>query len=219
MNARSLSNNKAPATFTVPGALEGKLISFDAEFVSVQEEESTLTETGTKVVVQETRHALARISIIDCDKRRVTLDDHVLPREPVVDYLTRFSGIVAQDLDPTQTTHNLISTRSAYLKLRYRQDQGCIFVGHGLRQDFATVNIAVPPNQILDTVEIFHQPGVRYISLRSLANHVLGRDMQQDTHDSVEDALAAFELYEKALEWKREGVFDKRLQRLYTDGQ
>jgi PAB-dependent poly(A)-specific ribonuclease subunit 2 len=219
MNARSFTSNKAPATFTAPGVLRGKLIAFDAEFVSVQEEESTLTETGTKVVLQETRHALARISIIDCDKRTVMLDDHVLPREPVVDYLTRFSGIVAQDLDPTQTTHNLISTRSAYLKLRYLQDQGCIFVGHGLRQDFATVNIAVPPNQILDTVEIFHQAGMRYISLRFLANHVLGRDMQQDTHDSVEDALAAFELYEKALEWKREEIFDKRLQQLYTFGQ
>ena len=166
MNARSFSNNKAPATFTTPGVLKGKLIAFDAEFVSVQEEESTLTETGTKVVSQETRHALARISIIDCDKRTVMLDDHVLPREPVVDYLTRFSGIVAQDLDPTQTIHNLISTRSAYLKLRYLQDQGCIFVGHGLRQDFATVNIAVPPNQILDTVEIFHQPGaVHFVAI------------------------------------------------------
>jgi PAB-dependent poly(A)-specific ribonuclease subunit 2 len=219
MNARCFSNNKAPSTFTTQGALRGKLIAFDAEFVSVQEEESTLTETGTKVVSQETRHALARISIINCDNRTVMLDDHVLPREPVVDYLTRFSGIVAQDLDPTQTIHNLISTRSAYLKLRYLQDQGCIFVGHGLRQDFATVNIAVPPNQILDTVEIFHQPGVRYISLRFLANHVLGRDMQQDTHDSVEDALAAFGLYEKALEWKSEGIFDKRLQQLYTYGQ
>jgi PAB-dependent poly(A)-specific ribonuclease subunit 2 len=98
-------------------------------------------------------------------------------------------------------------------------ERGCIFVGHGLRQDFATVNLAVPPHQILDTVEIFHQPGRRYLSLRFLANHVLGRDMQVSTHDSVEDALAAYELYEKALEWKRDKVFDQRLQALYTRGQ
>ena len=80
---------------------------------------------------------------------------------------TRFSGIVAQDLDPSKTTHNLISTRSAYLKLRYLMERGCIFVGHGLRQDFATVNLAVPPHQILDTVEIFHHPGRRYLIVRS----------------------------------------------------
>ena len=147
------------------------------------------------------------------------LDDHVLPRERVVDYLTRFSGIVAQDLDPATTKHILISTRSAYLKLRFLMEQGCIFVGHGLRQDFATVNLVVPPYQILDTVELFHQPGMRYISLRFLANHVLGRDMQQDIHDSVEDALAAFELVEKALEWKQNGTFDKQLQDLYAYGQ
>jgi PAB-dependent poly(A)-specific ribonuclease subunit 2 len=137
----------------------------------------------------------------------------------VVDYLTRFSGIVAEDLDPSKTPHNLISTRSAYLKLRYLMDQGCIFVGHGLRQDFATVNLVVPPHQIIDTVEIFHQPGMRCISLRFLANCVLRRDMQQDIHDSVEDALASFELYEKALEWKEQGVFGKKLQEIYTHGK
>lgn len=221
MNARSLSSNtsKIVRNFAADSIHSDKLIAFDAEFVSVQEEETTLAESGSKVVLQETRYALGRISIIDCDTRGVIIDDHVLPRERVVDYLTRFSGIVADDLDPTKTTHNLISARNAYLKLRYLMEQGCIFVGHGLRQDFATVNLQVPPNQILDTVEIYHQPGMRYISLRYLANHVLGRDMQQDVHDSVEDALAAFELYEIALRWKQEEVFDQKLQEIYSHGQ
>ena len=97
-------------------------------------------------------------------------------------------------------------------------EQGCIFLGHGLRKDFANVNLVVPPNQVIDTVEIFHQPGRRYISLRFLVNFVLKRDMQQDVHDSVEDALAAFELYEIALDWKRENIFDKKLQEIYTYG-
>ena len=221
MNARSLATNGNASNDFNPGSNfgEGSLIAFDAEFVSVQEEESILTESGSKVNIRETRHALARISVLDCANRTVLLDDYILPREHVVDYLTRFSGIIAQDLDPTKTSHNLISTRSAYLKLRYLMEQGCIFVGHGLRQDFATVNLTVPPNQILDTVEIFHQPGMRYLSLRFLANHVLGRDMQQDIHDSVEDASAAFELYEKALTWKNDGVFGERLQKLYELGQ
>jgi PAB-dependent poly(A)-specific ribonuclease subunit 2 len=48
------------------------------------------------------------------------------------------------------------------------------------------VNLVVPNQQIIDTVEIFHQERVRNISLRFLANYVL--DMQRDTHDSVEDA-------------------------------
>ncbi len=221
MSARSLAtvSSKPIVQFNVENIYKGKLVAFDAEFVSVQEEETTLLESGSKVILRETRHAVGRISVIDCTTRKVIVDDHVLPRERVIDYLTRFSGIVPEDLDPNQTTHNLISTRSAYLKLRFLMEQGCIFVGHGLRQDFATVNLIVPPCQILDTVEIYHQPGMRYISLRFLANYVLRRDMQQDVHDSVEDALAAFELYEKALEWKDAGVFDQRLQEIYSHGQ
>jgi hypothetical protein len=106
---------------SLPG--KGDLIAFDAEFVSVQEEESTLTKSGSKVTLREVRHAVARISVIDCKTRKVLIDDHVLPKEPVVDYLTRFSGIVAKDLDPSQSPHHLISTRSAYLKLRFLMER------------------------------------------------------------------------------------------------
>lgn len=204
-----------------PSALpgDGDLIAFDAEFVSVQDEESNLTESGTKVTLRETRHALARISVIDCRHGNVIFDDHVLPREPVVDYLTRFSGIVEKDLHPKLSPHHLISSRTAYLKLRCLVERGCIFVGHGLAQDFATVNLCVPGNQIIDTVEIYHKPAQRYISLRFLTNYVLKRDMQQDVHDSLEDALAAYELYLKSVELKEKGVFARLLDELYHFGQ
>jgi PAB-dependent poly(A)-specific ribonuclease subunit 2 len=97
-------------------------------------------------------------------------------------------------------------------------ERGCIFVGHGLQQDFWTANLAVPANQIIDTVEIYHKPAQRYVSLRFLTNFVLKRDMQQDVHDSVEDALAAFELYKKAVELKENGEFDRVLNELYEYG-
>ena len=80
------------------------------------------------------------------------------------------------------------------------------------------VNLVVPNNQIIDTVEIFHQERMRYISLRFLTNCILGRDMQRDTHDSVEDALAAYEIYLKALELKESGTFGKVLNNLYEFG-
>lgn len=47
---------------------------------------------------------------------------------------------------------------------------------------------------------------------------MFGRDMQQDVHDSVEDARAAHALYLKALELKKEGKFDKFLRDLYAYG-
>ena len=173
------------------------------------------------MTLRETRHAVARISLLDCRAPQcsILVDDHVLPREPVVDYLTRFSGIIAKDLDPKQSPHFLIGPRAAYLKLRFLVERGCIFVGHGLQQDFWTVNLNVPAHQIIDTVEIYHKPAQRYISLRFLTNFVLKRDMQQDQHDSVEDAMAAFELYRAAVKLKEQGEFDKLLDDLYNYGQ
>jgi PAB-dependent poly(A)-specific ribonuclease subunit 2 len=216
--ARSMySANQSPSVLPC----KNDLIAFDAEFVALAEEESTLTLAGSKVVIRETRHALARISILDGrveSALSVILDDYVLPNENVSDYLTRFSGIVSDDLDPKRSQHHLISTRVAYLKLRCLVERGCIFVGHGLQQDFWTANLAVPANQIIDTVEIYHKPAQRYVSLRFLTNFVLKRDMQQDVHDSVEDALAAFELYKKAVELKENGEFDRVLNELYEYG-
>ena len=223
LRTQSITNgSKSPCAASqrlssLPG--RGDLIAFDAEFVSVQDDKSTLTDAGSKVTIRDTRHAVARISIIDCRTREIVLDDHVLPREPVVDYLTRFSGIVAKDLNSKQSPHHLIGTRAAYLKLRFLMERGCIFVGHGLQQDFWTVNLAVPASQIIDTVEIYHKPAQRYVSLRFLTNFVLKRDMQQDVHDSVEDAMAAFELYAKAVELKENGDFEKLLNDLYEFGQ
>ena len=80
------------------------------------------------------------------------------------------------------------------------------------------INICIPPNQIIDTAEIYHQPNQRYISLRYLTNFVLGRDMQQEVHDSIEDAKAAHELYIKALNLKKEGKFNEYLTCLYAKG-
>ena len=194
-------------------------IAFDAEFVQVQHEDSILTATGSKMILREGRNALGRMSLIDCRTGRTILDDHVLPREPVVDYLTRFSGIKPSDLDPKSSPYHLISSRHAYLKMRFLVERGCIFVGHGLSQDFLTVNIFVPPSQIIDTTDIFHLERRRLISLRFLVNYLLGKDMQQDVHDSIEDSRAACELYMRALELKKEGLFDKVLHEIYECGQ
>ena len=200
------------------------VVAFDAEFVAVAEEESTLTSSGSKLIIRETRHAIARISVVDgrsnvTSRGCIIFDDHVQPMEPIVDYLTRFSGIVEQDLSSKHSKHHLISNRASYLKLRCLIERGCIFVGHGLQQDFWIANLAVPAHQIIDTVDIYHKPAQRFISLRFLTNFILKHDVQQDVHDSVEDALAAFELYRKAIELKQNGTFEQVLNDLYEYGQ
>jgi len=145
--------------------------------------------------------------------------------------------------------------QSAYLKLRYLLDVGCIFVGHGLQKDFRIMSyllrstpkhfhihphsstplftprslaiiadsslyhdfvmtlylffvihcclllmtrlrrslrsdLIVPKNQIVDTVDLFHLPGQRKLSLQFLTALLLNEDIQAETHCSIEDARA-----------------------------
>ena len=195
------------------------MVAIDTEFVSVQHEESVLTNTGGKVVIVDGRSSLARSSVIDCRSGNVIIDDYVMPQEPVVDYLTRFSGIYANDIDPLISTRHLVTMRTAYLKLRLLVDRGCVFVGHGLKTDFRILNIFVPPNQIIDTVTIFYQPKSRMIGLRFLANFLLCHDMQQDTRDSIEDAKAAYALYNKALELKSDEDKNTFGRKIYEFGR
>jgi len=195
------------------------LLAMDAEFVAVGDEDYVMNESGSKVTIRETRHAVARISVVDCPTGKVVLDDYVLPKEPVTDYLTRFSGVERHDLDPALSPHHLITPRSAYLKIRYLVEQGVFFIGHGLKNDFWTMNLFVSDAQIIDTVEIYHKPCQRYISLRFLTNMVFKHDMQEEVHDSVEDAKAAYELYKHSLSLKRQDAFDNLLDDIYTKGE
>lgn len=100
----------------LPGC--GDLVAIDAEFVCVQPEESLITSSGSKEITSEPRNVLARLSIIDCRTNDVFVDDYVLPQEPVVDYLTRFSGIRQNDLDAAVSPHHLVTPQEAYFKVR-----------------------------------------------------------------------------------------------------
>lgn len=153
------------------------------------------------------------------------IDDHIRTTEPVYDYLTQYSGLKLGDLDPTMSPHHLTTLKAAYLKLRYLVDSGCVFVGHGLKKDFRMINIVVPPSQVcrspressrksrkedsgcnlqlsglaqvqvIDTVDLFYLKRQRKLSLRFLAAYLLKLDIQQYTHNSIEDSRTALSLY------------------------
>ena len=143
--------------------------------------------------------------------------------EPVYDYLTRFSGLTPADLDPqlcsSRHGNGVTSLKAAYLKLRYLLDCGVTFCGHGLSSDFRCINLVVPPDQIVDTVELFHFKRQRKLSLRFLARRLLGIDIQQGSHDSIEDARTALRLYAKYQELQRDGTFRDVLLDLYRHGK
>jgi PAB-dependent poly(A)-specific ribonuclease subunit 2 len=68
------------------------------------------------------------------------VDDYIVTSEPVIDYLTRYSGIQPGDLDPKVSKHHVTTLKAVYLKLRHLVDCECVFVGHGLAKDFRIIS-------------------------------------------------------------------------------
>ncbi|CAD6575124.1 MAG: poly(A)-specific ribonuclease [Cyphobasidiales sp. Tagirdzhanova-0007] len=202
---------------------KGTLVSIDAEFVSLQQEEVEYRSDGTRSLIRPSRMTLARVSVLrgeGLDTGVPFIDDYIQVTEPIVNYLTEFSGILPGDLDANKSIHTLVPAKVAYRKLRLLVDRGCIFIGHGLNKDFRIINIFVPPSQILDTVNIYHLPHRhRKISLRFLSWVVLQQDIQSTgTHDSIEDARTALQLYEKHSQLEAEGEWEHLLEDIYIKG-
>ncbi|CAM9165920.1 unnamed protein product [Phaeothamnion confervicola] len=208
----------------LPG--RGDVVAIDAEFVTLELEQVRLRPDGSRAVLRPARQAPARVSVVDgrpnaagpSGAGSIIIDDYVVQTEPIVDYLTRFSGITPEDLEPATSRHNLSTLRAVYLKLRCLLDRGCIMVGHGLSKDFRIINLTVPPEQVIDTVELWSLPGQRKASLRFLAHFLLDADIQVETHDSVEDARIALALYKRYKECEAEGKVGETLRRLYEHG-
>lgn len=213
----------------------GTLVAMDAEFVALAPEEMDVFSDGSRTLLQPSRLALARVSLLRGEgphEGEPFIDDHIHTPENVVDYLTQFSGIQPDDLVPERTQKTLVSHKIAYKKLRMLTDMGCRFIGHGLAKDFRIINIYVPPSQVIDTVQLYHSPAhPRNLSLRFLSWFLLKKDIQQglmvgneadkqqhEGHDSIEDSLAALQLYRRYQEFQRDGRLEDMLEDLYEIG-
>jgi PAB-dependent poly(A)-specific ribonuclease subunit 2 len=212
---RVLAPDEAPS--------EGTIIALDTEFVAVRQPEIEMNSDGERETIRPIVYALARVSVVRGsgeDQGLPFIDDYIVSKEPIVDYLTSYSGIVQGDLDPRFSKHNLVSLKVAYKKLWILLNVGCKFLGHGLKQDFRVTNIHVPKAQVIDTIDFFFvKARLRKLSLAFLAWYLLKEDIQLETHDSIEDARTALKLYLKYLEFQDAGVLESILQDIYRIGR
>ncbi|KAH8427624.1 poly(A)-specific ribonuclease [Aspergillus melleus] len=216
----TLSETEKPAA--------GTPVALDTEFVDLEKAEIDVKADGSQEIVRPSKSGLARVSVLRGSGIREGvpfIDDYITIKEPIVDYVTQYSGIKPGDLDPRTSQHNLVPLKVAYKKLWLLLNLGCIFVGHGLASDFRQINIQVPKNQTVDTQYLFFHPGKnRRLSLRYLAWAVFKEFIQEEPadnnsgHDSIEDARMALRLWKKFQEYEDAGIVNQILEEIFREG-
>uniref|UniRef100_A0A0N4ZEZ2 Exonuclease domain-containing protein n=1 Tax=Parastrongyloides trichosuri TaxID=131310 RepID=A0A0N4ZEZ2_PARTI len=164
---------------------DNRAVALDAEFISVDKTDNIKSDE------------IGRISVVG-ENLDVIIDDYIhIGPSTVNDYKTSVSGIVEGDLNPETTTKHLTTLKVAYLKILYLVEHNFHFIGHGLCNDFNVLNIWVNEIQISDTVKLCRLHLKPMLPLKKLAYKFLDKLVQVDTHDSVEDAKTALEVYRK----------------------
>lgn len=183
---------------------EGKYVALDCEFVGVG-------PGGYE-------SALARVSLVDYNNA-ILLDTYVKVDEPVTDYRTFVSGIKEE--------HIIADTAMDYekcVKLVAKMLKGKILVGHALKNDLDVLKLTHPWHDTRDTAK--YDPFMKKAKknapstmprprkLKDLALTKLNREIQKvgESHCSIEDAIAALDLYKKARS-KWEDVMDYKIGR------
>jgi len=149
------------------------------------------------------RNALARCSIVDYHGN-VIYDQHIKPHDKITDYRTKWSGILPSHM---RKAVPFKVARKQIMKILANK----IIVGHSLHFDFKILKYRRQAADVRDTSKCVllrskaSLPTNQTPSLMKLSRLVLGRDIQVGTHCSVEDSIAAMDLYRTVEEcWEAE---------------
>lgn len=133
---------------------------------------------------------LTRLTMID-EYNRIILDSYVKPSNPIVDYVTDYSGISESHLVGVDVT--LRQIQLACLRVI---SSDTILVGHSLDNDLRALKLC--HSRCIDTAILYpHVKGYPYRQkLKHLANEYLQLKIQTQAtgHDSVEDARVSLQL-------------------------
>ncbi|KAJ4176932.1 3'-5' exonuclease [Fusarium falciforme] len=136
--------------------------------------------------------ALARVSIVDFHGRQI-YDSYVKPKEKVTNWRTAVSGISPKSMRFARDFEEVQADIDKLLKDR-------ILIGHDLKHDLEALILSHPARDIRDTAKFpgFKKYGNgRKPALRLLAQQLLGVEIQEGAHSSIEDARATMLLFRK----------------------
>lgn len=175
------------------GLAVGKYVGVDCEMVGV---------AGAR----GDESALARVSIVDFFGRQV-YDSYVRlqPAQRVTDWRTAVSGITPRHMRLARPFDEVQAAVRGLLAGEGQPDHQAqegrrVLVGHDVRHDLEALGLQHPPALVRDTVRFsgFRQYGHGpKPALRAVARAVLGVEIQQGAHSSVEDARVAMQLYRR----------------------
>ena len=157
----------------------GKYVAIDCEMVGVG-------PNPTK------ESALARVSIVNYNGDRI-YDSYVRPKEQVTDWRTAVSGILPKHMVEARTLEKVQEHVTNIIHDR-------VLVGHAIRNDLDALLLSHPKRDIRDTAR--HAPyrklaGGGSPRLKILASELLGLEIQDGEHSSVEDARACMLLFRR----------------------
>ncbi|KAI6369278.1 hypothetical protein MCOR25_004459 [Pyricularia grisea] len=169
-----------PNAGLTPGLQLGKYVGIDCEMVGIG-------PGGHESI-------LARVSVVDFHGNQV-YDSLVRPRPGVIvtDWRTHVSGVSARDMRFARDFDEVHAQVAELLR-------GRIVVGHDIKHDLAVLELGHPPRDIRDTAKF---SGFRKYgngpkpAMRILAKEILGLEIQDGQHSSVEDARVAMLLFRR----------------------
>jgi RNA exonuclease 1 len=120
----------------------------------------------------------------------------VKPVNPVIDYLTKYSGV-----DENKLRDVTVTLSDVQIKLKELLPSQCILIGHSLENDLIALKLYHP--YVIDTSLLFtpyatpkSKPSLKLLSRKLLEKEI---QMNEGGHDPREDAMTCMELVKKKL--------------------
>ncbi|XP_021379448.1 putative RNA exonuclease NEF-sp isoform X2 [Mizuhopecten yessoensis] len=173
------------------------ILNTNTDFVYTKEEYETVTNRSPIFAVDcemcltvRMKSELTRVSVVN-ENLECIYDTFVKPNYKIRDYLTRYSGITKQILDPVKTRLS-----DVHKHLRKILPADAILCGQSLCGDLNALQMFHP--YVMDTSVMYNLNGdrKRKTGLKRLTAVFLRRDIQMGSsgHNSIEDATATMEL-------------------------